>query len=89
MASTTLRTQVLSVISESLGINPSLQLHHTQQQLIDDLGADSLEVALISMNLEEAFGVEIDDCDLFKKKDATIEDVIQLVSNKIGMEVPA
>lgn len=89
MASLSLRSQVLAVISNTLAINPPLQLHHTQQQLVDDLGADSLEVALISMHLEENFRIEIDDCDLFRKKNATVEHVIELVSAKMGMEVPA
>jgi len=46
--------------------------------LIDDLGADSLDVVELVMKMEEEFGIEIPDEDAEKIK--TVNDVIQYIT---------
>jgi len=46
--------------------------------LIDDLGADSLDVVELVMKMEEEFGIEIPDEDAEKIK--TVNDVVQYIT---------
>lgn len=45
----------------------------------DDLGADSLEITEMIMELEDAFGISIPDEDLKNKKIQTVGDVIEYI----------
>jgi acyl carrier protein len=62
------------------------QLDVTQEQckleasFIDDLGADSLDLVELIMEMEEVFGVEIADEELEKIR--TIKDVVDFLRNK-------
>jgi acyl carrier protein len=62
------------------------QLDVTKEQclleasFIDDLGADSLDIVELLMEMEEAFGVEIADEEL--EKISTIKDVIDFLKQK-------
>ena len=47
--------------------------------LIDDLGADSLDVVELVMKMEEEFGIEIPDEEAEKIK--TVNDVVQYIKN--------
>lgn len=49
---------------------------------IDDLGADSLDIVELVMEMEEEFGVEIPDEDAEKIR--TVGDAIQYVKGKTG-----
>jgi acyl carrier protein len=50
----------------------------TTASLIDDLGADSLDVVELVMKMEEEFGIEIPDEEAEKIK--TVNDVIQYIT---------
>jgi len=50
----------------------------TASSLIDDLGADSLDVVELVMKMEEEFGIEIPDEEAEKIK--TVNDVIQYIA---------
>ncbi|HSQ16024.1 MAG TPA: acyl carrier protein [Candidatus Binatia bacterium] len=50
----------------------------TAASLIDDLGADSLDVVELVMKMEEEFGIEIPDEEAEKIK--TVNDVIQYIT---------
>jgi len=50
----------------------------TASSLIDDLGADSLDVVELVMKMEEEFGIEIPDEEAEKIK--TVNDVIQYIT---------
>jgi len=51
-----------------------------EASFIDDLGADSLDLVELIMEMEEAFGVEIADEELEKIR--TIKDVIDFLTKK-------
>ena len=50
----------------------------TTASLIDDLGADSLDVVELVMKMEEEFGIEIPDEEAEKIK--TVNDVVQYIT---------
>jgi acyl carrier protein len=50
----------------------------TASSLIDDLGADSLDVVELVMKMEEEFGIEIPDEEAEKIK--TVNDVVQYIA---------
>lgn len=69
---------VLEIIAEQLSIN-SREIA-PDARLIDDLGADSLDSMEIVMQLEEKFGVSIDDGELEQCR--TVKDLCELVISK-------
>lgn len=50
-----------------------------ESSFIDDLGADSLDIVDLIMNLEETFNIEIPDSDA--EKVATVGDVVDYIKN--------
>ena len=69
---------VISVIAESLNIDKSkIQM---KSNIIDDLGADSLDSVEIIMALEEKFGISITDGDAEGIR--TVEQLIKKVEEK-------
>lgn len=69
---------VISVIAESLNIDKSkIQM---KSNIIDDLGADSLDSVEIIMALEEKFGISITDADAEGIR--TVEQLVKKVEEK-------
>lgn len=64
--------QVKEIIIEYLGVEEEQVV--PEATLMDNLGADSLDLVELSMNLEEKFGVTIDDEDIGNLK--TVGDVV-------------
>ncbi|AGA11059.1 Acyl carrier protein (ACP) (plasmid) [Sinorhizobium meliloti 1021] len=52
-------TRVRAIIIEQLGVDPARATDDAS--IVDDLGADSLEVAQIVMMIEDEFNIEISD----------------------------
>ncbi|ASQ30907.1 acyl carrier protein [Campylobacter avium LMG 24591] len=68
---------VKAVVVEQLSVDgDSVKM---ESKIIDDLGADSLDVVELIMALEEKFGVEIPDSDA--EKLVKIEDVVNYIEN--------
>ena len=65
------------ILSEQLGVDEE---NITTQTTIDDLGADSLDLVEAVMNIEEAFGVNIDDNEIENLK--TVGDFLDYIANK-------
>lgn len=65
------------ILSEQLGVDED---SITTQTTIDDLGADSLDLVEAVMNIEEAFGVNIDDNEIENLK--TVGDFLDYIANK-------
>ena len=65
------------ILAEQLGVDEDSS---TAQTTIDDLGADSLDLVEAVMNIEEAFGVNIDDDEIENLK--TVGDFLDYIANK-------
>jgi acyl carrier protein len=74
----TLEEKVIKLVMEQLDVTREQCL--LEASFIDDLGADSLDIVELLMEMEEAFGVEIADEELEKIR--TIKDVIDFLKQK-------
>ena len=68
--------QIRKLVAEQLGVDPNQVT--AQASILDDLGADSLDVVELVMAIEESFDIEIPD--EFIETMRTIGDVEQYVS---------
>ena len=69
--------QVKEVISEQLGVEAALLT--PEANLMDDLGADSLDQVELIMGLEEKFGIVISDEDA--EKITTVQEAIDYINS--------
>ncbi|KQC08151.1 acyl carrier protein [hydrocarbon metagenome] len=74
----TLEEKVIKLIVDQLDVTKEQCV--LEASFIDDLGADSLDIVELLMEMEEAFGVEIEDEEL--EKIVTIKDVIDFLKQK-------
>ena len=74
----TLEEKVINIIVEQLDVTKEECV--LEASFIDDLGADSLDIVELLMEMEEAFGIEIADEEL--EKIVTIKDVIDFLKDK-------
>jgi len=70
--------KIKQIIAEQLGLNEDEV--SLESSLIDDLGADSLDIVELVMAMEEEFEMEIPDEDA--EKIATVNDVIEYVKKR-------
>jgi len=70
--------KVKSTIVDQLGVDGNKV--KSSASLVDDLGADSLDIVELVMAMEEEFGIEIPDEDAEKIK--TVGDVINYIKSK-------
>ncbi|MFZ2448219.1 MAG: acyl carrier protein [Syntrophobacteraceae bacterium] len=64
-------TKIIDIIANQLGVDKDMVT--PQANIVDDLGADSLDVVELVMALEEAFDMEIPDDDAEKIR--TVQDI--------------
>jgi acyl carrier protein len=74
----TLEEKVIDIIVEQLGV--SREQCVLEASFIDDLGADSLDIVELIMEMEENFGIQIADEELEQIR--TIKDVIDFLRSK-------
>lgn len=74
----TLEEKVIELVMKQLDLTREECV--PEASFIDDLGADSLDLVELIMEMEEAFGVEIADEELEKIR--TIQDVIDFIRKK-------
>ncbi len=72
------RDKVKQIIMEQLGVEEE-QVEDTAS-IVDDLGADSLDIVELVMAFEEAFDIEIPDGDA--EKITTVKDAIDYIEAK-------
>ncbi|MCX8157362.1 MAG: acyl carrier protein [Verrucomicrobiae bacterium] len=77
MADKPVETRVKEIIVEQLGVNPDEVT--SDAKIVDDLGADSLDIVELVMALEEEFGSEIPDEEAEKLQ--TVGDVIKYIED--------
>ena len=71
--------KVQKIISENL--NVPLEKVTMDTHLVDDLGADSLDIVELIMALEEEFDIEIPDADA--EKVVTVGDVVDYIKENV------
>ena len=74
----TMEEKVFQIIAEQLGIDVGEV--SLEKNLMDDLGADSLDMVDLVMAFEDQFGVKISDQDLSKIK--TVKDVVEAIKQR-------
>ena len=70
--------KVKSLIASQLGI--SVDKVAENSKLVEDLGADSLDIVEMLMTLEEEFGIEIPDEEAMKL--STVKSIVELIENR-------
>ena len=75
MSSEEVLEKVKGIIVEQLGVAEKAVT------IIDDLGADSLDIVELVMALEEEFDIEIPDSDA--EKVVTVEDVVEYIKENV------
>lgn len=75
---TDIAERVKNIVAERLNVNPE---EITLETTFEDLGADSLDVMDLIMELEQEFDIEIPDEDTEKIR--TIEDTINYIQSRI------
>lgn len=70
--------KVKEVIKEQLDVEDEKIV--MEASFIEDLGADSLDIVELIMNLEDKFEIEIEDQEA--EKLSTVEDVVNFIKNK-------
>ncbi len=71
--------KVKAILIEELGLDEEVKL---TDNLKDDLDADSLDLAEVVINLEEAFDIEIPEEDY--PKFVTVKDIVAFIDTKIN-----
>ena len=74
----TLEEKVINIVMEQLDVTKEECV--LEASFIDDLGADSLDIVELLMEMEEEFGIEIADEEL--EKITTIKDVVDFLKQK-------
>jgi len=75
-----LAQQIRELVSEQLGVDPAVL--NSDANILEDLGADSLDVVELVMAIEEAFDIEITDEDAESMR--TIGDVEKYVAERVA-----
>lgn len=70
--------KVKKIIGEKLGVDVAEITD--ESSLVDDLGADSLDLVELIMSLEEGFDIEVPDDDA--EKLVTVKDAIEYINSK-------
>lgn len=70
--------KIKKIIAEQL--NKEIAEIGDDMDIVKDLGADSLDIVEMVMNIEEEFGITIDDDKAINVK--TVKDIVSLLENK-------
>jgi acyl carrier protein len=73
------QSKVVDIIANQLGVDK--EIITAEAHVVDDLGADSLDVVELVMALEEAFDIEIPDDDAEKIR--TVNDIFQYLAKAL------
>lgn len=76
-----MQKKVVNIIANQLGVEKDLVT--LEANVVDDLGADSLDVVELVMALEEAFDLEIPDEEAEKIR--TVKDIIEYLAKSLAL----
>jgi len=79
MDTNAVQSKVVDIIANQLGVDK--EIITAEAHVVDDLGADSLDVVELVMALEEAFDIEIPDDDAEKIR--TVNDIFQYLAKTL------
>lgn len=79
----TIEERVKELVEEHLGITDQSRVK-TTSHLVEDLGADSLDIVELVMAVEEEFHIELSDGDV--EKVDTVQDFVTLIRRKGGFD---
>lgn len=77
---TKVESKIRSIIAEQLNIDE--EDVKAEASLLDDLGADSLDITEVMMSFEEEFDIEISDEDLAKVR--TVQDITTYINERVS-----
>ncbi len=69
--------KIIALVAEKLGKKKDAVT--LKSRLVEDLGADSLDVVELVMTFEDEFGISLPDEDVYKMK--TIGDIVEYIKN--------
>ncbi len=76
-----IEARVKEIIADKLTVDEDKIV--PEAKLIEDLGADSLDIPDLVADFEEAFNIEIPDEDL--EKIVTVGDIVNYIADKLGV----
>jgi acyl carrier protein len=76
-----MQKKIVDIIANQLGVDK--ELVSPEANVVDDLGADSLDVVELVMALEEAFDLEIPDEEAEKIR--TVKDIIEYLASSLSI----
>jgi len=76
-----IKIKVYHIIQEQLGVGLEYDEIQMESELINDLGADSLDIVELIMAFEEEFNIEIPDEDAENIR--TVKDVVNYIYNNL------
>ncbi len=76
-----MQKKVVDIIANQLGVDK--EIVSPEANVVDDLGADSLDVVELVMALEEAFDLEIPDEEAEKIR--TVKDIIEYLAKALSL----
>lgn len=76
-----IESKIKNILQEQLNVDADYIKN--ESTLVEDLGADSLDIVEIIMTLEETFDIEISDEDIKEHHIDTVNSVIDLVNVKL------
>ena len=76
-----IEAKVKEIIADKLTVDEDKIV--PEAKLIEDLGADSLDIPDLVADFEEAFNIEIPDEDL--ERIVTVGDIVDYIANKLGV----
>lgn len=71
--------KVRAIISDKLNVDQ--EEIKMESSIVDDLGADSIDLIELIMNLEEEYGISISDEEAVKLK--TVGDVVEFINSQV------
>ena len=82
MLADSLQSKIFQIVSEQLSVQDG-ELHK-ESRFVEDLGADSLDIVELVMELEEEFKIEIPDQDVEKMQ--SLQDAMNYIGELVSQE---
>ena len=78
-----IREKIIAIVVDKLKFTPDSQNVQDDDDIVTDLGADSLDAVEIIMNIEDEFCLEFSDEEAIENR--TIKKIVELIETKLGL----